>query len=847
MIRKWLIRLVVGIAIFVAAAIGLNRYMTNKQGGEISVINQPSYPVMEISNENGDYNLMPAYESDIDFSLVTNQISAVDSNGQISIKLYCYDYDITAVQYALFKGAGSEDAIEEGTINQLDKNKEENTAEGTIKFEKNLEENQEYYLQMSVRLNKDTKTYFYTKVRNASELPLDDYIAFAKEFHEALFDKNNVEEYSTYLEPSSAAVDKSLDTVDIESTINSVFYGELSLEEQLKPQIKVKELNKTYAVLELSSVVSDAEQTDVIQYYNLTETIKMRYTTDRMYLLDYQRKMGAVYTGDKIDSTNNYLGIGIQNEDEVSFVSAAQGHKICFVDEGQLWYYDYDNSVSSKIYSVKTENLSDPHNHAGATNIKILSMTDDGKITYLIYGYMNRGSYEGKNGIAVMTYDPDQNYSEESTFLETTVPYEMMDRDLNTCAYLNDDQIFYCLLDGAFHKISLTDSRDEILANDIMDESLTVSSDGSVVALEKERTLSENQEIELINLQTDEVVQITCDSDECIHSVGFVLQEFIYAKAKKENVSTKSSGEVLFPANTLEVVDQAGEKVKEITVDGKYITKAAIDGTVIEMQTANLSKGKFKTNSQKEYVRYKKSAEAEEVSLTYVYSSSYYDQLYFAFPDGIYIKVAPELKETTLKAGQEISVLSLKKSENTINRYFVYASGELLEDYSVLSDAVESANEERGNVIDANENVVWQCIFSEYAQVANMTEVERASSDKGSLRACLRMIADLTGGDADELIAKSEDQSVEGLLYACTGKTVVNLSGSSLDATLYYVDTGVPVLTKLSGSRYVLVMSYNKEKVRYLDPVTGESTVVDREELTETLKKQGNIFYSYLK
>ena len=79
-----------------------------------------------------------------------------------------------------------------------------------------------------------------------------------------------------------------------------------------------------------------------------------------------------------------------------------------------------------------------------------------------------------------------------------------------------------------------------------------------------------------------------------------------------------------------------------------------------------------------------------------------------------------------------------------------------------------------------------------------------------------------------------------------SGYTTRNLTGCTVDEILYYVSQGSPVLAKISSRRYVIVMSYNATKIRYLDPVTGQSTAVSRTEVTNRLEKTGKVFYSYL-
>ena len=54
------------------------------------------------------------------------------------------------------------------------------------------------------------------------------------------------------------------------------------------------------------------------------------------------------------------------------------------------------------------------------------------------------------------------------------------------------------------------------------------------------------------------------------------------------------------------------------------------------------------------------------------------------------------------------------------------------------------------------------------------------------------------------------------------------------------------MLAKYSSSRYVIVMSYNSTKIRYLDPVSGKSIPDDRDAVTRKLEKAGNVFYTYL-
>ena len=79
-----------------------------------------------------------------------------------------------------------------------------------------------------------------------------------------------------------------------------------------------------------------------------------------------------------------------------------------------------------------------------------------------------------------------------------------------------------------------------------------------------------------------------------------------------------------------------------------------------------------------------------------------------------------------------------------------------------------------------------------------------------------------------------------------SGHTARNLTGCTVDEILYYVSQGSPVLAKLNSNRYVIVMSYNATKIRYLDPVTCKSTDASRTEVTNRFEYSGKVFYSYI-
>ena len=306
------------------------------------------------------------------------------------------------------------------------------------------------------------------------------------------------------------------------------------------------------------------------------------------------------------------------------------------------------------------------------------------------------------------------------------------------------------------------------------------------------------------------------------------------------------SDEEIQEITKIHIVDIDGKTIKEYQKSGRYIMDTEIKGSILEMTLGKRSGNKIQKTNTKDYIRYKEEEAEDAVTLTSKYTDTYWTQLYFKFPNYIYIQVVPDLLLTKIMVNEDDVTLKLSNSGEQVEQYYVYASGVQKAVYTNLTEAIARAYEERGNVIDSKENILWKCIYADYAQVAGMDNVIKTGTDSTSLAGCLSMIAAVNGKEVTPGSINIKKDNIEELMKKYSDHTTRNLTGCTVDEILYYVSQGSPVLAKISSSRYVIVMSYNATKIRYLDPVTGQSTAVSRTEVTNRLEKTGKVFYSYL-
>lgn len=68
---------------------------------------------------------------------------------------------------------------------------------------------------------------------------------------------------------------------------------------------------------------------------------------------------------------------------------------------------------------------------------------------------MSRGAHEGEMGISLCSYNYGENVVQEELYLPVDVSYESMEERIGGIAYVNDNNLFYILIDDTLYAINL--------------------------------------------------------------------------------------------------------------------------------------------------------------------------------------------------------------------------------------------------------------------------------------------------------------------------------------------------------------------------------------------------------
>ncbi|MDO4555838.1 MAG: hypothetical protein Q4B70_11920 [Lachnospiraceae bacterium] len=837
--KKRIIKGIVLLLAFFVSLAGFNYYYAEKKNEGASEMTKPTLPVLSIRSGEYEINQMYGYVDEVDEALLRESITPVDGSNQIQVVLKDYDYDITAVYYQVLYGSDST-VLEEGVLNKL--SEEDGIKTQTLTLENVLDEKEEYLVKFTVRLDSSRKVNYYSRLKFGTDLHFEECVKFAQDLSQMMLDKNDG--VRTYLETDSDMINNNLASVNINSSFEAVVYADAKPERTSDVSVTIKEINADYMAVELRFLLEMDNAKGQTQSCDVVENYKVRYSANRMYLLDYDRTQEAYYNPEYLDTANNRIYLGSGSNDNITYRASDDNEKVCFVRQHQLWYYSYQASSVTEVFSFLGEDLTDVRASYDQHDIHILDMDKNGNIDFIVYGYMNRGRHEGENGIALYHFNAESSTNEELAFIPTKIPYQNIQEDIGKFSYLNEDGIFYFLLDGTLYQANTTDGEWEILRSNLVDNSLTASSDNSIIAVQDQEDSTKNTKITLLNLDTGKESEITCSEEERIQSAGFVLSDFVYGIAKASNVQVTKGGSLEFPMFEIRITDSSGNEVKTYQKSNRQIIKVEVSGNVIQLTYGRKSGSGYK-ESGSDYIRYKESEEGSNISVVFGYDTTCYNQLYLQFPSYIYVQTVPTLKLTKELVSDELQIIDVEEQGMDVTQYLVYTNGTLTGTFSTAYDAIAQAEESRGLVVNNDRQTVWESNIAEYNQVIGLN-MQKVSKKSDTFASCVSMIAALEGEDVtmEEIKAAGEDKL--SVLGAYTSGAL-NLYGCTLDQMLYYIGKEIPVIAGLGDNQYVLLMSYNSTKVRYMDPLSGEEVVVLRTAFEKQMSQSENEYYSYVR
>lgn len=840
--RKGIIKAIVLAVIFLVSVAGFS-IMTNQVNEDLTTeMAEVSLPVLSLYSDGMEINRLHGYTTEMDAGYMRDTITPIGENRILPVKINSYQTKIDAISYEI-RSLDAKRLIANAEVEAFEE------VRGVIELElqiQNLLEEKEEYLFIICLESGEKKIYYYTRMIEAPDCYVPETLAFVQEFHDKTFQGEAADELSIYLE-SGGADNTSFSYTNLKSSLKQIRWADFGGERLTMPIPSVKEITATYNVIVMEYVMSRIGDGGVSEYFNVEEYYRVRYTSQRMYVLDFERTVSEIFRGENAAIDENYIQLGIGSED-VEYKASDTGSIVSFVKEGELWSYNQNENTLIKVFSFRGYEGIEERENYGAHDIKLINVDEAGSITYIVYGYMNRGVHEGEVGIVVYRYDSLGNTNEEILYLPSSQSYEVMKSDLGQLLYVNEGGMFFIMVDGTVYSINLNTLETKELITDIEKEGFAISKSNRLFAWVHNEAKLGSREISVIDFTTEQIETITGSGEEYLKPLGFMDEDLVYGVAKVADVKTDAAGGLVYPMYQINIASvQSGQIsiLKTYEKEGYYVSDIEIEDYTIYL-TRIRQNGAVFVPAEQDMILNREGDTGKLISVRKVQDTYKQAQIQLVLKKSAAEK-APKLltpKDILLENKKEVALEWNKEQK----QYYVYVKGEVRLSTDSVSDAITTANETMGVVIDQNQQYVWKRSRKTVQNAFQGMFVGNEDKNAGSIAQCINALLEREEMNISvSTLMEQGETPLEILTNALKEANVLDLTGCRLDEILYYISNGAAVFAMSDANQAVLLIGYDASHVTIYDAVSNQTYRKTMEEADEMFVNAGSIFFTYLK
>lgn len=833
--------LIVGVVFFAALFIISN--VMNKGNTDMTMeMSEASYPTVSVWYAGEEINIMHGYAKPMDVSHMRHNLTPLGSGRKINLRIDPYDETIAAVGFEV-RTLDGERLIEDTQIEEFEET--DGRINLPISIKDLIETNQEYMFVLILTMEDGREIRYYTRVIYAEGYYAGEKLEYVIDFSNKTFDKEAAKELTKYLESNSEGDNTTFGRVDIHSSFQQVTWGDLKVTREGDISVDIKELAPQTGSFELEYYVSTGYGNKKT-YYRVKEYYRIRYTSDRMYLLDFNRTMDQIFDKNGEIYGNNKIMLGITSED-VQMMESDGGNILAFVTGNRLFSYNAADNKLALLFGFYDNQRRDARTLYDGHKIKILNVDEIGNVTFLIYGYMNRGRHEGEVGISAHFYDSMLNTVEELVYIPADTSEEILMQEVAEMSYINRHGILYLMWGNQLYGVNSVNRTSEVIASNLAEGSYEASDSNRMVVWQTESSLYESREMVLMNLNTGNRVHIKAGAGEVVKPIGFIGEDLIYGIAKKTDIVRDYAGNIIFPMYSVKILSETEGVLMAYEQENVYVVSGEIrDNQIILSRVEKTEEGTYEAITNDQIMNAEVEEETSnniEILAVEVYEKLTQIVLKGKMDVDAIIHLTP--KEVLFEGGREIE---LKEPEDTPERYYVYGKDGVEGIFMDAGNAVELAYEQAGVVINEEGFCVWlKGNRSTKNQIMAITG-EAQTEENSSLAVCLDTMLAFEGVVRNSQYMLNKGESALSILEdGLEGYEVLDLTGCPLDAILYYVNQDIPVLAMLQDGSAVLVIGFNEQNTVVMNPEKGTVYKVGMNDSKEWFEQNGNCFITYVR
>ncbi len=826
------------VAVFIVSVVVFEIATNISEPLEVTAQSRPSLPIVNINYLSDASTELHGYATEMDPAYMRDAIIPLDADRTVSLVVDTKQYNIDTVSYEI-RSLDTQRNIANNTLKFIN---DDGILKASFQAENLIEKNEEYLLVITLKSGEE-EIYYYTRIMQPENCHEEEILDFAQFFHNTAL-SDDTTDLATYIEPN-ANTSTDLSHVDIHSNLAQVSYGTFDGTQVGDTKVALTDINTNYISLSLSYLLG-RENGKKTEYYTAKENFRIRYTSDRIYLLSYDRDMEQILNADSVEIIDNVVNIGITDSD-LQYLSNETGTIVSFVQNGSLFEYNQTDKKLKQIFSFVND-PTDSRSTYDQHQILLLNIDESGTMDYVVYGYMNSGSHEGQCGINLYHYDAIDDISTEQVFITSTSSYQILNANFSELLYETADNEFYIMVNGTLLYMSLNELTTKELMTGLDDSQYAVSSSRRYLAIMDDANMSES--IHIMDLETGNSFDINANSDELLQPLAFMDDDLIYGTLRKDDITTDAAGATVYPMYKLTISDISQGYNRELMSykkTGYYITDVSIESYTIYLDRIQIQDGII-TVADRDTI--KNSAGEQNKAVDVVATNDDVKQQVLTLTmtpleEGEHIsKVKYDVTGLVLADGtRDISVASATAS----TQYYVYVGSNVDLATDDLISAIQLADENMGIVLDNTPKYVWKRGKKAYQNSIPGIAVGSSDSEAaGTARALSAMLVQAGENVQVHALLEAGETPISILSRTLKNYDILDLTGATLNQVLYYVSQGTPVYAFTGEDTAVLIVGYDASNITYFDPMTSKVSKMGLNDAAEYFDSFGNVYVSYI-
>ena len=800
-----------------------------------------TYPLVYVLMGDRQLNSLRGYAEPMETSYFRESLTPLMDGRRLTMRIDKYGNIIEGLIFEVRSIDGSR-LIESTEITEYEERR--NSITFDINIKDLIEPEEEYTFVLLVNTDRNRTIRFYTRIFSSTETHFEEKINYCFQFHEKTFNKDEARELTQYLEPNAQGDNTTYNRVTINSSFQQVTWGNLSVTRISEPVLYVKEMAVQTGSFRIKYNVILDDNEDVV--YEVEEFYRIRYTPDRIFLLDFERTMEQVFMGNLENFTNRNINLGITNPN-VPLTESDGGNVFAFEHGNNLYSLVIPDRKFVRLFGFSDEENNDARTNYSGHRSKILNIDEAGNVVFMVYGYMNRGRHEGRVGISVNYYNSMVNTIDEMVYIPYFKSPELLIAEVEQMVYLNRNNRLFLMLDNEIYAIHLDSRTAQTIISQMQEGSYHISDSNKMLVWQDSDNVYGTTRLNLMNLQDEKHTVINAGFNEYIMPLEFMQEDLIYGLARAADITKDALGNTIFPMYTVKIQNEAGEILKEHHQPNYFVTGITKTNNMLTLHRLYQNEEGILRETTNDQITNQIISTGTSNKVEIISTERYLRTVRLAFKQEIdhtqIVVLSP--REILFEGGRE---LNIQRHGYDNDRFYVYSKNGITGIYLSEAKAVNSAFRNFGIVKNRKGEYVWyRGNLNSRNQIITIQGKE-VPPHGNSLAVCLDAILQYEGITQNTQYLLSRGYTPISILHEnISNIQVLDLTGCNMESILYYVNQDIPVLKLLEDGNALVIVGFNEQNIIIMNPQVGEVKRISRSEAAALFEENGNRFITYIR